>query len=72
MTTPCSMIFVFSVMEMDAYYGCKDDQDFQTDLCVSLVHSYVSAVIFRQAQDDNYGGLQVTEIHKEIKQERAT
>jgi len=57
MITPCSTIFVFSVMEMDAYYGCKDDQDFQTDLCVSLVHSYVSAVIFRQAQDDNYGGL---------------
>ena len=57
MTTPCSIIFVFSVMEMDAYYGYKDDQGFQTDLCVTPVHSYVSVVILRQAQDDNHGGL---------------
>jgi len=37
------------------------------NLRVSPVHSRVSVVILRQAQDDKHGGIEITETHGEIK-----
>ena len=59
MTTPCSMIFVFSVMEMDAYYGYKMIRVFELICAIGTQFCGNPS----QAQYDNYGGIEITEIY---------